>query len=206
MEARELIQILWRRRPIVIAGVLCATLAGAAYAYSRPKRYEADATLAFLPETRHGLVLAPESLAALLATYATIAHGTETVTAAQAALGHPLRGTISTSTSAGSWTMLVSSEADEPEAAAQTAGAVTEALSAEIRRAGLLTPQIVQPAVASAIPISTHRTLLLLAAALAGLLASAGLAVSLENVRRTRAPAATAQAERARVQPGAHTA
>jgi capsular polysaccharide biosynthesis protein len=182
MQLRDLLSIIWKRRVVVgLVFVFCVG-AAAAYAYSRPKRYESAATIAFMPVTHRGQFIPSESLSELLSTYAVIAQSDQNLTAASAILGHTLTGSVSTSTSAGSWILEIISEDTSPLGAAETARAATEALINYIHGNGAVMPTIVNPPVASNTPLPPGPRLIVSVAAVLGLIAGVLLALLLENL------------------------
>lgn len=184
MQFGDFLTILWRRRIVVALVFLLCVAAAAAYASSRPKRYESTATIAFTPNPAKGQTfLPPENLSALLSTYAAVAKSSQNRAAAEAILGHPLSGTVSTSTAAGSGILEISDTDTNPEGAAESARAVAQALVHSIENNGLLVPTIVNPAVASDTPLAPGPVLIISFAALIGLIAGVLLALTLDSVR-----------------------
>jgi capsular polysaccharide biosynthesis protein len=183
MQPRDLLNIIWRRRIVVgLVFVLCVG-AAAAYAYSQPKRYEAAATITFMPNPHQGQFIPSENLSALLSTYAVIAGSDQNLTAASAILGHHLTGSVSTSTAAGSWVLEIFSEDASPRGAAETVRAATQALVNYIHSNGVVIPTIVNPPAASNVPSQPRPGLTISVAVVIGLIAGVLLALLLENLR-----------------------
>jgi succinoglycan biosynthesis transport protein ExoP len=186
MQFRDFLNILWRRRIAVTAVFACCVLAAAVYAYSKPKRYESTATVAFTPNPSKGQDFLPsENLSALLSTYAEVAKSSQNRLAARALLGHPVTGSISTSTGAGSGILRISGTDTSPRGAAETASAITRAFVHSIENNGLLVPSIVNPAVASDEALQPRPPLIISIAALLGLIAGVLFALALDNFRHT---------------------
>src|ERR1700722_6503641 len=97
MQFRDFLNILWRRRIAVAAVFACCVLAAAVYAYSKPKRYESTATVAFTPNPSKGQDFLPsENLSALLSTYAEVAKSAQNRLAARVLLVPPVTGCLRT--------------------------------------------------------------------------------------------------------------
>jgi capsular exopolysaccharide synthesis family protein len=188
MQFRDFLNILWRRRIAVVLVFGCCVAAAAAYAYSKPKRYESTATIAFTPNPSKGQNFLPsENLTALLSTYAEIAKSSQNRRAARALLGHPLTGTVSTSTGAGSGILAISGTDTSPRGAAETASAIARAFVHSIEDNGLLVASIVNPAVPSYTPLQPRPPLIISIAAILGLIAGVLCALALDSVRHTAA-------------------
>lgn len=184
MQFSDFLMILWRRR-IVVAWVFAScVVAAAAYAYSKPKRYESTATIAFTPNPAKGQTfLPPENLSALLSTYAAVAKSSQNRGAAGAISGRRLTGTVSTSTGTGNGILQISDTDTNPQGAAVTARAIAQAFVHSIENNGLLVPSIVTPAVASDTPLAPGPLLIVSIAALLGLIAGGLLALTLDSFR-----------------------
>lgn len=182
MQLREILGVVWRRRVVVAIVFVLFVGAAVAYAHSRPKRYESGATIAFMPSGRQGQFIPPESLSALLATYAVIARSDQNLTAASTLLGHPVPGSVSTSTEVGSWILGISSEASTPEAAAETVKATTEALVDSVRGNPEVAPTVINPAVASSVPTQPRPGLIVSVAVVIGLVAALLFAFLVESL------------------------
>jgi capsular exopolysaccharide synthesis family protein len=186
MQFNDFLSILWRRRLVVALTFACCVVAAAAYALSKPKRYESTATIAFTPNPSKGQEFLPsENLSALLSTYAEVAKSKQNRLAARALLGHPVVGTVSTSTGSGSGILQISGTDTSPQAAAETASAIARAFVHSIESNGLLVPSIVDPPVASSTPLQPRPPLIISIAAVLGLIAGVLLALALDSFRRT---------------------
>jgi succinoglycan biosynthesis transport protein ExoP len=186
MQFRDFLSILWRRRLAVALVFAGCVLAAGAYAYSKPKRYESIATVAFTPNPSKGQDFLPsENLSALLSTYAEVAKSDQNRQAARALLGHPVPGSVSTSTGAGSGILQISGTDTSPQGAAETASAITRAFVHSIEDNGVLVPSIVNPPVASYTPLQPRPPLIISIAALLGLIVGVLFALALDNFRHT---------------------
>jgi len=185
MPLRELAVLVWKRRVVVAVVFALCVLAAAIYAYSQPKRYESTVTIAFTPNPAQGQFIPSENLSALLSTYAAVAKSDQNRAAAAAILGHPVTGTISTSTSAGSGILELIDEDTHPERAAKTVTAIAEAFVHSIATNTLIVPTIVNPAVASHTPVQPRPGLIISVAAVLGLIAGVMLGLVLEHLRPT---------------------
>jgi capsular exopolysaccharide synthesis family protein len=159
--------------------------AAAAYAFTQPKRYESVATIAFTPNPHQGIYVPAENLDSLLSTYAQIAKSSQTKSAAHELLGHKVRGTITTSTTAGSGILEVIDVSTSPADAAAGAHAVAQALVTSLKSNELLTPSIVNPPVESHTPVQPRPKLILSVAAVLGLVLGFLLALALGHLRPT---------------------
>lgn len=186
MQFHDFLSILWRRRVPIAVVFVCCVAAAAAYAYSKPKRYESTATIAFTPNPSKGENFLPsESLSALLSTYAEVAKSDQNRSAASALLGHPVTGSVSTSTGSGSGILQISGTDTNPRAAAETASAITRAFVHSIEANGVLVPSIVNQPVPSSTPLQPRPPLIISVAALLGIIVAVLFALALENFRRT---------------------
>jgi capsular exopolysaccharide synthesis family protein len=186
MQFSDFLSILWRRRLVVALVFAFCVLAAAAYASTKPKRYESTATIAFTPNPTKGQTFLPsENLSALLSTYAEVAKSDQNRLAARALLGHTVPGSVSTSTEAGSGILQISGTDTSPQGAAETASAIARAFVHSIENNGLLVPSIVNPPVASTTPLQPRPPLIISLAAVLGLIAGVLLALVLDTVRHT---------------------
>jgi capsular exopolysaccharide synthesis family protein len=186
MQFRDFLNILWRRRLDVALVFVSCVIVAAAYAYSKPKRYESTATIAFTPNPSKGQEFLPsENLSALLSTYAEVAKSNQNRVAARAILGHSVPGSVSTSTGSGSGILQISGTDTSPQGAAETASAISTAFVHSIENNGLLVPSIVDPPVASLTPVQPRPPLIISIAAVLGLIAGVLLALALDSFRHT---------------------
>jgi capsular exopolysaccharide synthesis family protein len=182
----DFLALIWKRRLVVAAVFVGCLVAAAAFAFTQPKRYESSTTIAFTPDPNGGQNFIPsDNLAALLSTYAAVAKSHENLDAAEKLLGHPLPGEVSTSTGAGAGILDIIGRDTDPQGAADTARAASQAFVNSLHGNGLLVPSIVNPAVADPNPLQPRPPLILSVAALLGLIGGVLLALVLERLRRT---------------------
>jgi uncharacterized protein involved in exopolysaccharide biosynthesis len=181
-QLRDVLAAIWRRRLVAAAVFVICLVVAVGYAYSQPKRYESEATIAFMPTTHQGQFANAESISELLATYAVIAQSEQNLDAAAELLGHPLTGSVGTSTAAGSWVLGVISEAPTPDDAAETAKAASDALVTEVRSSKAVVPTIITQPSASSVPVQPRPKLILLVAVVLGLIASVLISLLVDNL------------------------
>ncbi|MGC1851920.1 MAG: polysaccharide biosynthesis tyrosine autokinase [Solirubrobacterales bacterium] len=186
MELRELLAILWKRRLLVAFVVLATAALSAAFAFTRPPRYESASTLALTPNNQNAGFITPDTLNALVGTYAQTAQSSLILDQAEERIGGPLPGSVDTSTQAGTGILEIIGEADTPEDAARIASTVSGAFieyldSAETK---LFAPQIVDPAIPPDSESQPGPALIVAIGILLGLLAGAMLAYLVEQFRR----------------------
>lgn len=184
MEVRDLLVILWKRRWLVASMLILVTGLSALFAFSRPERYESTSTIALTPKLQEGSFIGPDTLDALLGTYAQTAKSSVTLRPAERALGRPLAGEVDTSTESGTGILRIISQADDPEDAATTARVVSVAFIDSIDQGNPLEPQIVDPAVPADSPIQPRPPLIIGVGILLGLMAGALLAFTVDQFRR----------------------
>jgi capsular exopolysaccharide synthesis family protein len=176
---------MWKRRDVVLLTFLATVGVSAAAAFSRSAAYEATATVAITPVFDRGqLVIAPDSLSALLGTYAATAKAEVTRRRAESILGRSLPGEIKTSTKAGTGILEITGRAGSPADAATTARAAAEAFRQSLVGNRLLVADIVNPAEAPTSPVQPRPPLIIGIAAVLGLLAGVLLAFAVEHLRR----------------------
>ena len=112
MELRELLAILWKRRLLVAFVVLATAALSAAFAFTRPPRYESASTLALTPNNQNAGFITPDTLNALVGTYAQTAQSSLILDQAEERIGGPLPGSVDTSTQAGTGILEIIGEAD----------------------------------------------------------------------------------------------
>jgi polysaccharide biosynthesis transport protein len=190
MQFSEFLAILRRRRLVVlVVFALCVLVAGA-YALHKPKRYESTATIAFTPNPTKGQAfLAPENLNALLATYAELAKSRQNRLAAGAYLGHPVTGTVSTSSGTGGILQISGIDAS-PHSAQETASVIVRAFVHSIENNGVLVANVINPPTESATPLQPRPPLIISIAALLGLIVGVLYAFLLDRFRGTAEDAA----------------
>ena len=191
MQFSDFLAILRRRRIVVVVVFALCVLAASAYAFSRPKRYESTATIAFAPNPAKGQdFLAPENLSALLATYAELAKSRQNRLAAGAYLGHPVSGTVSTSSGSSGGILQISGTDTSPRQAVETASVITRAFVHDIEDNGVLVPSVINPPTESFTPLQPRPPLIISVAALLGLIAGVLYAFVLDRFRGTAEDAA----------------
>jgi tyrosine-protein kinase len=186
MELRELLAILWKRRLLVAFVVVATAALSAAFAFTRPAQYESSSTIALTPNNQNAGFITPETLNALVGTYAQTAQSSLILDDAEKRLGEPLPGSIDTSTQAGVGILEIIGEAETPEDAALTASTVSAAFIAYLNGAEtkLFAPQIVDPATPPTSESQPGPALIVAIGILLGLLAGAMLAYLVEQFRR----------------------
>jgi capsular exopolysaccharide synthesis family protein len=186
MQFRDFVDIVWRRRLVVAVVFGLCVIAAAAYAVSKPKRYQSTATIAFTPNPAKGQNFLPsENLAALLATYAEVAKSRQTRLAAGGILGHRVPGTVSTSTGASGGILQISGTDTSPRGAEQTARAITQAFVHSLEGNGLLVANVINPPIESFTPLQPRPPLIISVAALLGLIAGVLYALLLDRFRNS---------------------
>jgi capsular polysaccharide biosynthesis protein len=198
MKLRDLLSTIWERRLVVVLVLVFCVVGAGLFAFSQPKKnYASSSTIAFLPDPADHTVAPPESLSSLLSTYAVVAQSGQTISAAENILGHPLTGSVVATTASDSWVLAISSEASTAAAAAETAKAVTQALTETIRGNGVVEPNVVNKPVASSAPIESRSpTLIIMVAAVIGLVGGVLLALLIENLGGLPEGTAPAPAQR----------
>lgn len=184
MEVRELLAVLWKRRLLVVAMLALVTGLSALFAVSRPDRYESTSTIALTPKLDQATFVGPDTLDALIGTYAQTAKSSVMKQSAERALGRPLPGEVDTSTEAGTGILRIIGKADSPEDAAVTARAVSSSFIDSIAEGNPLEPQVVDRAVRADSPIQPRPPLIIGVGILLGLMAGAMLALGVEHFRR----------------------
>jgi polysaccharide biosynthesis transport protein len=184
MEVKELLAILWKRRALLVGMLVLVTGLSALFAFSRPERYEATSTIALTPKFDEGTFVGPDTLDALLSTYAQTAKSSVTLRRAAIELGRPLPGEVDTSTEAGTGILRIISQADAPQDAAITARAVSAAFIDSIEAGNPFEPEVVDPAFPADSPIQPRPPLIISVGILLGLMAGTLLAIAVEQFRR----------------------
>lgn len=185
MEVRDLAAILWRRKLLVLLVVVTTTVLSGVFALTRPDQYESVSTMALNPSKQSAGFVTPETLNALVGTYAQTAKSSVMLERAERRLGEPLPGSIETSTQAGTGILQVIGKADSADGAATTAQAVSEAFTGYLtaQESELFEPQIVDPAVPPSSPAQPRPPLIIGIGILLGLLGGAMLAYVIEQFR-----------------------
>ena len=185
MEVRDLFAVAMKRRWIVVLVFLLTTGLGAAFALSQPKQYEAAATIAFTPDLQdEPAFVPPDTLDALVQTYAQTAKSRSILMRAERDLGRSLPGTVETETQQGAGILRVIGRDTDPVGAAVTARVVANVFLASIQENRLLVASVVDPALPATTPVQPRPPLIIAVSALLGLMAGIMLAFALEHFRR----------------------
>ncbi len=186
MEFRDFVALVWKRRLVVAIVFVVAIGLASAYAFTRPKQYKSTATIVFTPDPKQGAdFLSPDNLSALLGTYAELAKSDQTKGKAAALLGHPVPGSISTSTVQGSGVLGISGTDTSPQGAADTARSIANAFIQTVEGNGVIVPSLVNSPVAPRQAFSPRPKLIIAMAAVLGLIAGVLLALALQSFRRS---------------------
>ena len=180
MDLRELLTILWKRRLTVLLVVVLSAVFGIVFGETRQPTYESTDTVAITPKV--GLIPS-DQLSTLLGTYAQTAESGVVRDPAEAKLGHPVTGTVSASTEAGTGILLISARSSSPDSARETANAVTKAFLAHIKGEKFITAEVVNPAVTPSAPVQPRVPLIIGASIVLGLGAAVLVALVLERFR-----------------------
>ncbi len=185
MELRDVLRLIWKRRVVVVLAFLTTVAVSAASAFTRPPTYEATATVAITPAfDQKQFFIGPDSLSALLGTYAATAKAQVTRQRAEVLLGRPLPGEVTTSTKSGTGILDITGRAKSPKDAADTARATADAFRQSLAGNRLLTADVVNPAEPPQSPVQPRPPLIIAVASILGLLAGLLLAFAIEHLRR----------------------
>jgi capsular exopolysaccharide synthesis family protein len=185
VELRDLLRLLWKRRAVLLLTFVATVGVSTVLALTRPPTYESTATLAITPAFKQGqFFIAPDSLAALLGTYAATAKAEVTRKKAESILGRRLPGEVATSTKSGTGILDITGRARKPADAATTASATAEAFRQSLAGNPLLTAALVNPAEPPSTPVQPRPPLIIGIAAILGLLAGVLFAFAIEHLRR----------------------
>lgn len=170
---------------VVVLAFLTTVAVSAASAFTRPPTYEATATVAITPAfDQKQFFIGPDSLSALLGTYAATAKAQVTRQRAEVLLGRPLPGEVTTSTKSGTGILDITGRAKSPKDAADTARATADAFRQSLAGNRLLTADVVNPAEPPQSPVQPRPPLIIAVASILGLLAGLLLAFAIEHLRR----------------------
>jgi uncharacterized protein involved in exopolysaccharide biosynthesis len=185
VELKDIGAILWRRGWILLLVLIVTVAAGAIFVSSTQKLYESTATLALTPNASKGPAnsLPPSAVASLVETYAVVARSQSIVQRAEAKLGYPLPGTLSTSPRLETGILDISDRASSPRAAAAATSAVAAAFIESLNGNTLVDAQIVDPAVVDETPVQPRTSLVIGIAVVLGLLAGCMLALAVDHLR-----------------------
>ncbi|HJZ35430.1 MAG TPA: polysaccharide biosynthesis tyrosine autokinase [Solirubrobacterales bacterium] len=183
MEFRELLQLFWRRRWLIVLVVVATTALAAAFALTRTDEYESVSTIAMTPSTAGAGFVTPDTLDALLGTYAQTAQSEKMRVEAESETGEEIEGKVETGTHAGTGILEITGVADSPAAAEETSVAISRAFVNYIGYNKLFDPEIVDPASLPTSPAGPSDALIIAIGILLGLIAGAMLAYAVEQVR-----------------------
>jgi capsular exopolysaccharide synthesis family protein len=183
MEFRELLSLFWRRRWLIVLTVIATTVLAAAFALLRTDEYESVSTIAMTPTEAAAGFVTPDTLDAMLGTYAQTAKSELMVNEAELETGEEVDGTIETATHAGTGILEIAGLADSPEAAQATSTAISRAFVNYANYNKLVTPEIVDPASLPTAPAGPSDALIIAIGIVLGLIAGAMLAYGVEQVR-----------------------
>ena len=182
MELQEFFQILWRRRLVVILTVVATTVISGLFAVTRPTEYEATSTVALTPATNEGYVT-PETLNALLGTYAQTAKSSSMEKKAENLTGKPIVGKVETATQAGTGILQIIGNAETANDARQTSSSVTRAFVEYLKGNKVFEVTVVDPAVTPESPVAPRPPLIIAIGILLGLIGGAMLAYGIDRFR-----------------------
>lgn len=182
MDLKDIIAIAWRRRLAIVLTTVVAVAVAAGYAFTATKQYRSSETIVLTPNVKYqsGQVGA-NSLATLLPTYGAVAESPTTKQAAGAILGHPLRASISSSTTAGTGILEIRAESPSPSDAQQAASAVSRAFIQRLGTRQVLVAQVVAPAVLPTAPVAPRKSLIIGVGVLLGIALGLTLALVLDR-------------------------
>jgi len=185
VELKDIGAILWRRSWIVLLVLIATVAVGAIFVHSTQKLYESTATLALTPNASKGPAdsLPPSAVASLVQTYAVTAKSASIVHRAEAKLGYPLPGTLSTSPRLETGILQISDSASSPRAAATATAAVAAAFIESLKGNTLVDAQIVNPAQVDETPVQPRTSLVIGIAIVLGLMAGCMLALGVNHFR-----------------------
>jgi polysaccharide biosynthesis transport protein len=194
VDLRELLSIVWKRRLVVLLVVVLSVGAGVAFGKSRQATYESTVTVAITPDIQKTGFVAPDNLSALLGTYAQTAESDVVRASAERILGHPLTGTVSGSTQAGTGILHISARANTPAEAKETAEAVSRAFLQRIKSDNSITADILNPAGTPTAPVQPRMPLIVGASLVLGFGIAILFALALDRFRaRVETPADIAE-------------
>ena len=183
MELRDVVALAWKRRWLVLLVTVLTVGLGAALAVTRPTKYESTATVAVTPDFSRGDFVPPDTVAALVQTYAQTAKSALTKQRASQLAGRPLPGQVKTGTQQDSGILTITGRAGTPEDASFTSRYVTRAFTQSVAGNRLVAARVVDP---SGTPkkVEPRPPLIISAALLLGLAGGVLLAFALEHFRR----------------------
>ena len=187
MDLRELLDVLWRRKLVVL--LVTAVTVGVAYGVLQlvTPLYESSSTLAVTPtDTENGDLFFLTTIDTILPVYAEAATSRTTLDEARTRIQDGDLGDVAVRTFSGTPILKIKVRDPDPEVAQRTAQAVTEVLIARSEREDVGVPslrltQIEQPVAAEA-PVFPRERLTLLVAGLLGLALGIGAALLRETL------------------------
>ncbi|MFN2616412.1 MAG: polysaccharide biosynthesis tyrosine autokinase [Thermoleophilaceae bacterium] len=184
MELRDVVALAWKRRWLVLLVTLLTVGIGTALAASRPEKYESTATVAVTPDFSKGNFVPPDTVAALVQTYAQTAKSALTKQRASQLAGRPLPGIVKTGTQQDAGILTITGRAGTQPDATLTARKVTQAFIQSVSANKLVTARVVDPASTPKKAVEPRPPLIVAAALLLGLAGGVLLAFALEHFRR----------------------
>jgi capsular exopolysaccharide synthesis family protein len=182
MDLKDIIAVAWRRRLTILLTTVVAIVVAGGYAFTATKQYQSTETIVLTPNVKYqaGQVGA-NSLATLLPTYGAVAQSPTTKHSAAVLLGHPLRASISSSTTAGTGILEILAQSPSPLDAQQSASAVSRAFIQRLGTTQVLVAQAVAPAELPTAPIAPKKSLIIGIGVLLGLALGITLALVLDR-------------------------
>jgi len=184
MELRDLTAVLWKRKALIIFVMILTAALSVVFALTRPTRYEATSTIALTPNIAEVGFVAPDTLDALVGTYAQTIKSSLLLDRGAEQLGRRLPGSVDTTTEQGTGILRITGNSSTPEGAAETAQAVSLAFLGYLERNAILKPQIVNPATPPSSPVQPRPPLIITIGIFLGLIGGAMLAYVVDQFRR----------------------
>lgn len=183
MELSDVLHSIWRRRLLLLLVVVAVGALSAAFAVTRTDEYESTSTIALIPTRENQSLITPDTLDALLGTYAQTAKSKVVLDDAEKDLGKPISGEVETETRPGTGILRIVVTSSEPAVAQRTAAAVSTAFINSIQDNGLFQAQVVDPANFPEEPAGISSKFVILIGILLGLFAGAMLAYFVDQFR-----------------------
>lgn len=180
-----MLNVIWKRRLLVVLAVLSACVCSLVVALARPSHYESTAIVALTPDVTHGTgFVSSDGLSALLETYAASAKAKVNLRRASAILDRALPGEVETATEEGTGIVKIVGRSTSRQGAFDTARATTQAFQASIADNRLLVADLIDQATVPAKPVQPRPPLIGGIAILLGLLGGTAFAVAVDRLRR----------------------
>jgi capsular exopolysaccharide synthesis family protein len=183
VELSDVLRSIWRRRLLMLLVVVLVGVLAAAFATTREDKYESISTIALIPTKANQNLITPDTLDALLGTYAQTAKSQVVLDQAEKELGGPLEGEVDTETRPGTGILRVVVTSPDPAVAQQDAAVVSTAFIQSLEGNGLFQAQIVDPAELPEEPAGISSKFVILIGILLGLFAGAMLAYFVDQFR-----------------------